>query len=301
MCAFADRENFMSASPLLVRRDGHTHTRFCPHGSKESTELFIRRAIELKFEVYSLTEHMPLPARFADPTPDKSCGMSWAELEPYLDHAYQLKRQYTDWIEVRVGLEVDYIPGFEPEIRSMLNRYGSQLEDALLSVHFLEGKGGWRCVDMSPEDFQDGLIDVYGSVEAVHRAYWAVIKQAVEADLGPYKPRRMSHLSLAHKFQLRYPLMAPQQFRPEVLEILDLIRAKGMELDLNAAGLFKPDCREIYPAPWIIEEAMKRGIPFVYGSDTHSVKGVGQGFEEAKGILQNADCGTMNGEPDLRS
>jgi histidinol-phosphatase (PHP family) len=61
-----------------------------------------------------------------------------------------------------------------------------------------------------------------------------------------------------------------------------------MELDLDAAGLFKPDCLEIYPAPWIIAEAVKRGIPFVYGSDTHSVKGVGQGFDEAQRILSSA-------------
>src|SRR5262247_2926414 len=124
------------------------------------------------------------------------------DFEAYLLHAEELKRRYADRIEIRVGLEVDYIPGFESEVREMLNRNGSQLDDALLSVHFLEGKGGWRCVDLSPEDFQDGLIDAYGSVEAVHRAYWAAVKLAVEADLGPRKPRRMSHLSLAHKFQL---------------------------------------------------------------------------------------------------
>jgi histidinol-phosphatase (PHP family) len=279
----------MSTNAILLRRDGHTHTQFCPHGSRESTELFIRRAMELKFEVYSLTEHIPLPRNFADPTPDKSCGMSWTELEPYLDHAYGLKRQYANRVDIRVGLEVDYIPGFESEIQAMLKRYGSQLEDALLSVHFLKGKGGWRCVDLSPEDFQDGLVDVYGSVEAVHKAYWGTVKQAVEADLGPHKPRRMSHLSLAHKFQLKHSLTAPQRFRLEILEILDLIRANELELDLNAAGLFKPDCQEIYPAPWIIVEALRRGIPFVYGSDTHSVKGVGQGFEDAQRTM--ADCG----------
>jgi histidinol-phosphatase (PHP family) len=58
-----------------------------------------------------------------------------------------------------------------------------------------------------------------------------------------------------------------------------------LELDLNAAGLFKPDCREIYPAPWIVAEALNRDIRFVYGSDTHSVKGVGQGFDKAQEIL----------------
>ncbi|MCI0627826.1 MAG: histidinol-phosphatase HisJ [Acidobacteria bacterium] len=275
----------MSGNASLSRRDGHTHTQFCPHGSREATGQFICRAIELGFEVYSLTEHPPLPPSFIDPTPDKSCGMQWEELDSYLSHAREQQEQFAGRIEVRVGLEVDYIPGYESEVREMLNRYGAQLDDALLSVHFLQGKGGWRCVDLSPDDFHDGLVDAYGSVEAVHEAYWAAVKQAVEADLGPYKPRRLSHLSLAHKFQLQHPLKNPQHFRPHVLEILDRIQERSMELDLNAAGLFKPDCREIYPAPWIIEEAVKRGIPLVYGSDTHSVKGVGQGFDEAQRIL----------------
>ncbi len=275
----------MTQRLFLPRRDGHTHTEFSLHGSGEATAGFIHRAIELKFESYSLTEHPPLPRGFQDPTPDKSCGMAWDQLEPYLVHAQLLKKQFADQMEIKVGLEVDYIPGFEGETREMLKQYGSALEDSLLSVHFLEGKGGWRCVDFSPEDFQDGLVEAYGSLEAVHAAYWSVVRQAIEADLGPYKPRRIGHLSLVHKFQLKYPLKSPQQFRPQVLEILDLIKAKGLELDLNTAGLFKPDCREIYPAPWILQEALQRGIPYVYGSDTHSVKGVGQGYEEASKIL----------------
>lgn len=279
----------MSGKSTLPRRDGHTHTEFCPHGSREATEQFIERAIALGFESYSLTEHPPLPRDFFDPTPDQSCGMRREELEPYLIHAQELKKRYVDRIEIRVGLEVDYIPGYEPDVREMLNTHGAELDDALLSVHFLEGRGGWRCVDFSPEDFQEGLIEPYGSVEAVHQAYWTVVKQAIEADLGPYKPRRMSHLSLVHKFQLKYPLKNPQHFRAQVSEILDTIQERGMELDLDAAGLFKPDCREIYPAPWILAEAVKRRIPIVYGSDTHSVKGVGQGFDEAMRILTSVD------------
>ena len=93
---------------------------------------------------------------------------------------------------------------------------------------------------------------------------------------------------MAHKFQLKHPLKNPQHFRAQVSQILDAIQERGLELDLDAAGLFKPDCREIYPAPWIMAEAVERGIPFVYGSDTHSVKGVGQGFEEAERILSSA-------------
>src|SRR6187200_1277350 len=127
----------MPAAPTLRRRDGHTHTQFCLHGSREATEQFIERAIALGFESYSLTEHPPLPRNFIDPTPDHSCGMRQEDLEPYLLHAQELKKRYADRIEIRVGLEVDYIPGYESDVSDMLNTYGTQLDDALLSVHFL--------------------------------------------------------------------------------------------------------------------------------------------------------------------
>src|SRR5512132_103575 len=123
----------MNPRTKLSRRDGHTHTELCPHGSREATDGFIQRAIQLGFETYSLTEHPPLPKSFEDPTPEKSCGICWQELEPYLELAYKLKGRFASQIEIKVGLEVDYIPGFEEEIRQMLNAHGPDLDDALLS------------------------------------------------------------------------------------------------------------------------------------------------------------------------
>lgn len=271
----------------LTRRDGHTHSEFCPHGSREATDRFIRRAIDLGFLSYSLTEHPPLPAGFEDPAPPKDCGIAPEDLEPYFQLAHRLKRKFAGRIEVKVGLEVDYIPGHETWTRNLLDQYGPDMEDALLSVHFLEGKGGWRCVDHSPDDFREGLLEVYGNLEAVHRAYWALIRQAILADLGPYKPRRVGHLSLINKFQRRFALENPLLFKPQIEEILDLIKANHLELDLDAAGLFKPDCLEVYPPDWILREALRRGIPMVYGSDAHSVNGVGQGFDQTQLVVES--------------
>jgi histidinol-phosphatase (PHP family) len=118
------------------------------------------------------------------------------------------------------------------------------------------------------------------------------VKDALSADLGPYKPRRMGHLSLVHKFQRQFPLSHQEYFRPQIEEILDIIKAKEMELDLDAAGIFKPDCQEVYPAPWIIKEAIRREIPLVYGSDAHSVKGVGQGFDETQCLVESLISGS---------
>ena len=139
---------------ILPRRDGHTHTEVCLHGSREPTELFIQRAIELGFKTYSLTEHPPLPDGFEDPTPDKSCGMPRNDSRSLsAKWRSSSKKKYASQIEIKVGLEVDYIPGFEAQTRQMLSEVGPDLEDAVMSVHFLEGKGGWRCVDHSPEGF----------------------------------------------------------------------------------------------------------------------------------------------------
>src|SRR3990172_8600137 len=276
-----------SKSSFLHKCDGHTHTEFCPHGSRESTDLFIRRAIELGFDSYSLTEHPPLPDDFKDPAPDKSCGMAVPDFERYLGQARALRDRFSDQIAVKIGLEVDYIPGFEEEIRRLLDQVGPELEDAVLSVHFLPSEEGWRCVDYSAEDFKEGLLDEYGSIEAVHEAYWEVVQQAVEADLGVFNPRRIGHLSLVHKFQKRFPLRNPKHFQSRVSEILVQMQRRGMELDLNTAGLFKPDCQEVYPPRWMLQEAIQRRIPLVYGSDAHSVKGVGQGFEEAEQLVQS--------------
>ncbi|MFD1901280.1 PHP domain-containing protein [Enterococcus termitis] len=44
-----------------MKRDGHTHTEYCPHGNVEDTELLIQKAISLGFKEYSITEHAPLP------------------------------------------------------------------------------------------------------------------------------------------------------------------------------------------------------------------------------------------------
>jgi histidinol-phosphatase (PHP family) len=249
----------------------------------------IQRAISLGFQRYSLTEHPPLPEGFEDPVPDKSCGISWQSLDQYLDTAWSLKKKYASQLEILVGLEVDFIPGFESETRRLLAYCGDRLEDGLLSVHFLPVADAWRCIDHSVEDFEEGVLSWYGSLEAVYAAYWEAVNQSATADLGSNKPRRLGHLNLPQKFQRRHALTDPFKFRPQILEVLDQMQSRRLELDLDAAGLVKPDCGQVYPAPWIIAEALKRKIPVVYGSDTHSLNGVGQRFEEVYQIVESLD------------
>lgn len=257
--------------------DGHVHTPFCPHGTGDPFEAYIEKAIELGLRGITFTEHAPLPEGFVDPTPDKDSGMPLEKMEAYLETLTHLKLKYQTQIAIHIGLEVDYIEDFEDETRSFLSKWGRHLDDAILSVHFLRFQEEYFCLDFSPEMFSE-IIDKAGSLAAVYEKYFHTVKQSILANLGEYKPKRIGHLTLVRKFQKQFPY--EKMYSAAILELLDLIKWKGYELDYNGAGLTKPLCKEAYPSAWIVNEAVKRGIPLIYGSDAHSAAGLGQGFQQ---------------------
>ncbi|MDF1508719.1 histidinol-phosphatase HisJ [Robertmurraya sp. DFI.2.37] len=257
-------------------KNGHIHTPFCPHGTKDALQDYIEKAIQLGFTEISFTEHAPLPDGFTDPTPNQDSAMKLEKIEEYLQSIHTLKLAYKGSIRINCGLEVDYIEGFEKETAAFLNLYGHRLDDAILSVHFLKYGANYDCLDYSPDAFAD-MVDKYGSLQAIYQNYYRTLRKSIDADLGPYKPRRIGHMTLVKKFQRKFPYIdEPKQ---ELLEILDAVKEKDYELDYNGAGTAKPLCRETYPPEWVAKEAIKRGIPLIYGSDAHQVKELKQGYE----------------------
>ena len=47
-----------------------------------------------------------------------------------------LKSKYKSEIKINVGFEIDYLPGFEDWTIDLLNEYGKQIDDSILSLHF---------------------------------------------------------------------------------------------------------------------------------------------------------------------
>lgn len=268
-----------------MKRDGHTHSSFCLHGSCEETEKFIIRAIELGFESYSITEHLPLPDDLLRDTPyspefKRSLEMRDG-MDSYIRELEGLKKKYRDKIQLLIGVEMDFLPGHLDYSRYLLKEYGPYLEDGLLSVHIIRGAGGWRCVDHSPEDFTDGLTSMYGSYEKAQLAYYDTVHEAVLADLGPYKPKRIGHLCLCNKFQrvLNPEGITGEEVKDRVKELIIYAGQKGYSLDANVAGLYKKHCQEIYTPSWVIDIAKKAGVELVYGSDAHAVSEVGRAYD----------------------
>ena len=262
---------------FFLKRDAHIHTQYCPHGTNDTIENYIKKAIKLGFKDITFTEHAPLPTNFVDPTPEKDSGMDPHKLISYLDELNTLKEQYKENIHIRIGFEVDYIVGYETETTSFLNIVGPQIDDAILSVHFLKYNDEYTCIDYS-EDTLLEFANKLGSVQAVYDLYYETLKQSISADLGKYKPKRIGHPTLIHKFQLAHGESINDD--EHIKQVLQLMADNHCELDVNSAGLAKKFCKESYPPLPYIQYAKSLNIPLVFGSDAHQVADLHQFYDE---------------------
>ena len=261
---------------FFMKKDGHIHTPFCPHGSQDSLESYIEKAISHGFSAITFTEHAPLPAGFMDPTPDQDSGMDAALLQPYFKQLHALKKQYEKQITVLIGLEVDYISGFEEQTTQFLNEVGPYLDDAILSVHFLKLGDEYHCIDFSHDVYLQ-FAEQIGSVQAMYDLYYETVRKSIVADLGSFKPKRIGHPTLIHKFQLAHNEQIDDS--QTIKQLLLLMKERGYELDVNSAGLSKPMCKEPYPALPFIEFAKSIALPIVFGSDAHMAKDLHQHYD----------------------
>lgn len=262
-------------SCLKIVRDGHIHSHYCPHGTKDSFYMYIKKALEEGLEEISFTEHMHLPGVFMDEGILKQCSPSEEEIKKYFEELKVVKETYKDKIKINIGLEVDYIEGYEEETKRILDKYGSNLEDAILSVHFLRLDDGYYCMDMSPDDFGK-IAEKLGGVEEVYNKYYETLLKAIESDLGKYKPRRIGHPTLVRIFNKEYPI---NYNNDKLLEsIVQALQEREYEIDYNTAGLRKKHCGEVYPSGKFLDLARDYGIKVVYGSDSHRSADVGKNF-----------------------
>lgn len=259
--------------------DGHFHTELCPHGSGDRTALMIEKAFgngacSVK-HTFSMRSSMAFEAEYGgDKVAYDTASLKLNQVDSYLELGRELQRAYGTHIDISLGFEVDYIPGFESDIQDFLDRYGPLTDDNILSVHFMDGVGGkYYCVDYNTEEFEKGFGPWIPNQSELYYKYFSIIRQAVRADLGAYTPKRIGHFDLIKKYQHHFGFEHHLDKRNAQLvsDILHIMRVQGRELDYNMSGFFKPDCGEMYPSRFIQGIAAIIGVPFVLGSDAHSV------------------------------
>ncbi len=271
--------------PFIFEWDGHVHSGMCPHGSGEPTRAFVEQAVKLGFKRISIIEHYPLPPDFPPPPTPNPVDLPRDKVESYLEETLALREEFQDRIEVLVGFEWDYLPGWEDWTREQVGIVGPRVQDGLLSVHFMHGE----IIDSKAEVFTEKVLPlVGGTIEAAYAEYYRMLLDLVRCDLGPYKPRRLGHLNIIRRFKKIYE--PPGEYRDEIIRIVRQAADRDMQLDFNMSGLRKKLCGEQYIPTWLIE-MIARGeidIECIFGSDAHRSTEVGAGLEEAKALVEKA-------------
>ncbi|MEY8748538.1 histidinol-phosphatase HisJ [Bacillales bacterium AN1005] len=256
-----------------MRIDYHTHHERCGHAVGKLEE-YVKRGIDIGLSQIGLSDHMPLlhvdPANYY---PEMAMPMD--ELPRYVEECFSLKEKYRGQIDVRVGLEGDYIEGWENEIRAIIERY--PWDYVIGSVHFL---GEWDITDFRQTHHWEGrnVLEVY------HQYYDAVSKAAAT---GMYDI--MGHSDVIKRFGF-FP--APEEADERItLEnaTLEAIAKSGCAMELNASGLSKP-CAEMFPGRRMLTKAIELGIPLTLGSDAHDPLKLGDYLPEAEALLHDLGC-----------
>jgi histidinol-phosphatase (PHP family) len=243
--------------------DYHMHTPLCRHASGEPVE-YARQALALGLTEIGFTDHSPMERDDFD---------DWRMRDDQLDeYVAKVRRAQTEFpqLTIRLGLEVDYLPGHEEWIRKLAARH--PWDYFIGSVHYVS---------------DDWAIDSpYKLSEWKHRdpfevwsAYFGRLASAASSGLFEI----IGHADLPKKFGHR----PKQDCAPLYDTFLRAARTAGCAIELNTAGLRK-DCREIYPNRQLLEMAFKLGVPITFGSDAHAPGEVGMNFQEAMQLAQAA-------------
>lgn len=109
----------------------HSHTYRCGHADLDCTdEEYVLEYIKMKFEKIAFTDHCP-EKKEIDIRPN--IRMRYNQREEYLNSINELKKKYSDKIEIQSGYEIEYLPGEEENIFELKN----ETDKIILGQHFI--------------------------------------------------------------------------------------------------------------------------------------------------------------------
>jgi histidinol-phosphatase (PHP family) len=177
-----------------------------------------------------------------------------------------LKAEYKNEIQIRYGIEVDYFPGHEEELRDLIDSI--PVDYVIGSVHFI---GDWNF---------DTDQSLYGkwSNDKLYEKYFTLIKQAAQSGLFDI----IGHIDIIKKFRI-YPESNQDQLFDDTLKI---IKDHNLVVELNTGGMDRP-CAEFTPGPRLLEMCHHHHIPVTLSSDAHRAEQIARHYDSAVALLSH--------------
>ena len=152
------------------------HTRFSDGKNWHADH--IARAKELGIRKMGVADHICLnPVNWAVP---------FDQIDKMIERMQELKKENTDDFNLLFGVEMDYFPGREAEIKSVIEQI--PVDYVIGSIHFL---GDWN-YDTDKYGYADKDID------GLYHEYFQCVQKAAKSGLFDI----LGHLDLIKKFQI---------------------------------------------------------------------------------------------------
>lgn len=231
------------------------HTTFSD--GKDTYPSYLENARKLDLAEIGFTDHITLKP------------VDWCVKEvDYPVMKENLKRlcdNFSEDVQVRFGIEVDYFPDREQELQEIISYF--PVDYVIGSIHFI---GNWNF------DTDDSLYGKWSNDE-LYRMYFELVQKAAKSGLFDI----IGHFDLIKKLQC-WPESDQSHLYEETLKVL---KEADIVMELNTSGLDRP-CGEFFPNKKILEMAAKIGIPVTLASDAHQPDQVGRHFETAIRFLK---------------
>ncbi len=252
-----------AAAPLLY--ESHMHTPLCRHSVGEP-EAYAEVAQRRGLKGIIVTCHNPLPNGLA-----QGSRMYPEQFDEYCRLVDRARGAWAGRVDVRLGLEADYLPGLEEFLVRQLS--SAEFNHVLGSVH--------------PQLSEYNERYFTGDIVAFQRTYFDLLAQAAESGLFD----TLSHPDLVKN---NYPTdWLLDRVMPDIQRALDRIAATGTAMELNTSGLLKA-ISEMNPSLDILHEMRRRNIPVVIGADAHKPERVADNYELAMDLLEQAGYEEIN-------
>ena len=254
----------------------HTHSIYSD--GKSTPREIVEEAVRQKLTKLGFSEHGPLPF-------DNNFSVKTDQMPAYVAEIAQLKEEFKDKIEIRCGLEADYIPGVSEPFAMTKEKY--HLDYLIGGVHMVGHSVNpeelWFIDGSKWEIYDEGLMRFFnGDIQKGVRCFFDQTNAMIEHEefdiIAHFDKIKMHNRD-------RYFHEDEGWYRKLALETLDLIHQKGLIMEINTRGIYKKRHNGFYPSPWLMTEAHKMGVPMIISSDAHHYSELTLEFDSAEEAL----------------
>ena len=257
----------------------HTHSIYSD-GKSQPREI-VEEAVRQELTTLGFSEHSPLPF-------DNNISVKAADMPKYVAEIARLKEEFKDKIDLYCALEADYITGVSETFAVTKEKY--HFDYLIGGVHlvgqsanpdeiwFIDGPK-WEVYDEGLQKFFDG--DIRRAVRRFYEQSNEMIENEQFDIIAHFDKIKMHNRE-------RYFHEDEPWYRAMAFETLDLIREKGLVMEVNVRGLYKKRYNGFYPSPWLMEEACKMGVPAIISADAHHFSEITLEFAAAEEALKRA-------------